>query len=53
MSKSYPLWIEKVFFLGLVCLGIFAGIAAQSYVSGAGLLLSWFCGIPLAVLLMT
>ena len=53
MSKSYPLWSEKGFFLGLVCLGIFAGIAIQSYVSGAGLLLSWFCGIPLAVLLMT
>ena len=52
MSKSYPLWIEKVFFLGLVCLGIFAGITAQSY-AGAGLLFSWFCGIPLAVLLMT
>ena len=29
MSKSYPLWIEKVFFLGLVCLGIFAGITAR------------------------
>ena len=52
-STYYPLWVEKLLFLGLIALGVYAGIALQDYLDGASLILSWVCGIPLVVLVLT
>ena len=52
-STYYPLWVEKLLFLGLIALGVYAGIALQDHLDGASLILSWFCGIPLFVLVLT
>jgi len=52
-STYYPLWVEKLLFLGLIALGVYAGIALQDHLDGASLILSWVCGIPLAVLVLT
>ena len=53
MGSLYPLWIEKLVFLGLVTSAIFAGIALQSHLNGVPLILSWVCGLPLLVLILT
>jgi len=52
-SSYYPLWVEKILFLGLIALGVYAGIALQEYLDGTSLILSWVCGIPLIVLVLT
>ena len=52
-STYYPLWVEKLLFLGLIVLGVYAGIALQDHLDGASLILSWICGIPLVVLVLT
>lgn len=52
-STYYPLWVEKLLFLGLIALGVYAGIALQDHLEGASLILSWVCGIPLVVLVLT
>ncbi len=52
-STYYPLWIEKLLFLGLIAVGVYAGIALQEHFDGANLILSWVCGIPLLVLVLT
>ena len=52
-STYYPLWVEKLLFLGLIALGVYAGITLQDHLDGAGLILSWVCGIPLVVLVLT
>ncbi|MAX46184.1 MAG: hypothetical protein CMB24_05235 [Euryarchaeota archaeon] len=52
-SSYYPLWIEKILFLGLIALGVYAGIALQDHLDGASLILSWVCGLPLIVLVLT
>lgn len=52
-STYYPLWVEKLIFLGLIALGVYAGIALQEHIDGTSLILSWFCGIPLVVLVLT
>ena len=52
-STYYPLWVEKLLFLGLIVLGVYAGIALQDHLDGASLILSWVCGIPLVVLVLT
>ena len=52
-STYYPLWVEKLLFLGLIALGVYAGIALQDHLDGASLILSWVCGIPLVVLVLT
>ncbi len=53
MGSLYPLWIEKLVFLGLVGSAIFAGITLQSHLDGVPLILSWVCGLPLLVLVLT
>ena len=53
MGSLYPLWIEKLVFLGLVTSAIFAGIALQSHLNGVPLILSLVCGLPLLVLILT
>ena len=52
-SSYYPLWVEKIIFLGLITLGVYAGIALQDHLDGASLILSWVCGLPLIVLVLT
>lgn len=52
-SSYYPLWVEKILFLGLIALGVYAGIALQDHLDGASLILSWVCGLPLIVLVLT
>ena len=52
-SSYYPLWVEKILFLGLISLGVYAGIALQDHLDGASLILSWVCGLPLIVLVLT
>ena len=52
-SSYYPLWIEKLVFLALVSSGIYAGFFLQDHLDGASLILSWVCGIPLVVLVLT
>ena len=52
-SSYYPLWVEKILFLGLIALGVYAGIALQDHLNGASLILSWVCGLPLIVLVLT
>ena len=52
-SSYYPLWVEKILFLGLIALGVYAGIALQDHLDGASLILSWACGLPLIVLVLT
>ena len=53
MNSLYPLWIEKLVFIGLISLGGFLGIVLKSHLDGATLIFSWICGIPLIVLVMT
>ena len=52
-STYYPLWVEKLLFLGLIALGVYVGIALQEHLDGASLIRSWVCGIPLIVLVLT
>ena len=52
-STYYPLWVEKLLFFGLIALGVYTGIALQDHLDGASLILSWACGIPLIVLVLT
>jgi hypothetical protein len=52
-SSFYPLWVEKILFLGLIALGVYAGMALQDHLDGASLILSWVCGLPLLVLVLT
>jgi hypothetical protein len=52
-SSYYPLWVEKILFLGLIALGVYAGMALQDHLDGASLILSWVCGLPLLVLVLT
>ena len=52
-STYYQLWVEKLLFLGLIVVGVYAGIALQEYLDGESLILSWVCGIPLIVLVLT
>ena len=52
-SSYYPLWVEKILFLGLIALGVYVGIALQDHLDGASLILSWVCGLPLIVLVLT
>lgn len=53
MGSLYPLWIEKFVFLGLVASAIFAGISLESHLDGVPLVISWVCGLPLLVLVLT
>ena len=53
MSSLYPLWIEKIIFISLISLSVFAGIALKSHLDGPALILSWVCGLPLLVLVLT
>ncbi len=53
MGSIYPLWIEKLIFLGLLASGIYCGMLLQDYLSGIQLWLSWLCLLPIAILFLT
>jgi len=52
MGAVYPLWIEKLAFILIIAAGVYAGTLLQDHLSGIGLLLTWFCGLPLAILVI-
>ena len=52
MGAVYPLWIEKLAFILIIAAGVYAGSLLQDHLSGIGLLLTWFCGLPLAILVI-
>ncbi len=47
MGEPYPLWIEKVIFVGILSLTIYFGIQLKGLISGFLLWLSWLCLLPL------
>lgn len=53
MVDVYPLWLEKLVFLGLAIGSGFTAVLLEDYVSGYALYASWFCGLPVAVLILT
>ena len=52
MGSVYPLWIEKLVFVLIIASGLYAGYALGEHMSGAALLLTRLCGLPLAVLFL-
>jgi hypothetical protein len=50
MGSVYPLWIEKLVFLGLIAASIYCGIILQDYTSGAVLWATRLCLMPLIIL---
>ena len=50
MGSVYPLWIEKLVFLGLIAICIYGGILVQDYTSGAALWVTRLCLLPIAIL---
>ena len=52
MGSVYPLWIEKLVFVLIITSGLYAGYALGEHMSGATLLLTRLCGLPLAVLFL-
>jgi len=53
MGSTYPLWVEKLVFIGLIAGAVYAGMMLQDHISGIGLHLTRFCGLPIAVLVLT
>ena len=53
MVSVYPLWIERLVFFTLITLGIYLGIVLGDTLSGIGLIVARFCGIPLMILVFT
>jgi hypothetical protein len=50
MGSVYPLWIEKLVFLGLIAAWVYTGIMLQDYTSGFALWVTRLCLIPIAIL---
>ena len=53
MSNIYPLWMEKLVFLALIGTSIYAGMKLPDYIEGVGLWVSWICGMPILILILT
>ncbi len=53
MSSVYPMYLEKLAFVILLGATIMAGDMLSNHLSGAELWLSWVCGLPLALLVVT
>ena len=53
MGSDYPMFLEKIVFLGLLIASIYAGNMLGEHLSGAQLWLSWICGIPIVLLMVT
>ena len=50
MGSVYPLWIEKLVFVGLIITCVYAGIMLQDYTSGFTLWIARLCLMPIALL---
>ena len=50
MGSVYPLWIEKLVFLGLIATCIYVGLLLQDYTSGVALWVTRLCIMPIAIL---
>mgnify|MGYP001186495057 FL=1 len=50
MGSVYPLWIEKLVFLGLIITCIYLGGLLQDYTSGIVLWATRLCLMPIALL---
>tara|TARA_B100001113_G_scaffold211321_1_gene173388 strand:+ start:229 stop:441 length:213 start_codon:yes stop_codon:yes gene_type:complete len=53
MGSEYPMFLERIVFIGLLIGSIFAGNVLSDHLSGAQLWLSWICGIPILLLIVT
>ena len=53
MGSEYPMFLEKIVFIGLLIGSIFVGNMLSDHLSGAPLWLSWICGIPILLLIVT
>ena len=53
MGSEYPMFLEKIVFIGLLIGSIFAGNMLSDHLSGVQLWLSWICGIPILLLIVT
>ena len=53
MNSLYPLWIEKLVFIGLIAVAVYGGIMLQDYVSGLPLWLTRICVLPVVILVLT
>ena len=47
MGSEYPMFLEKIVFIGLLIGSIFVGNMLSDHLSGVQLWLSWICGIYL------
>tara|TARA_B110000467_G_C18252935_1_gene441587 strand:+ start:109 stop:309 length:201 start_codon:yes stop_codon:yes gene_type:complete len=53
MNSLYPLWIEKLVFIGLIAVAAYGGIMLQDYISGLPLWLTRICVLPVVILVLT
>ena len=53
MGSEYPMFLEKIVFIGLLIGSIFVGNMLSDHLSGVQLWLSWICGIPILLLIVT
>jgi hypothetical protein len=49
MGSVYPLWIEKLVFVGLIVTCVYIGILLQDYISGVALWATRLCLLPIAL----
>lgn len=47
MGAQYPMYLEKLAFIGLLILAIYSGNMLTDHLSGYQLWASWICGIPI------
>ena len=53
MENNYPLWLEKISFLGIVALGIYLTSLLSAQLEGVVLWTTWTCGLIIVILLLT
>lgn len=53
MGRPYPLWIEKIIFLTAIFTAVYIGYELNDTFSGFQLWVSWLCGLPLIVVLLS
>ena len=53
MENNYPLWLEKISFLGIVALGIYLTSLLSAQLEGFVLWTTWTCGLIIVILLLT
>jgi len=53
MGSDYPIFLEKIAFIGLLALSIYVGYILGEHLNEASLWFSWICGIPILLLVFT